>query len=239
MRQPHILYASFFTVLTLLAAPGQLAAQSTGAATAAPQYQLGDINIESSRVYTKVFKSTSIGHEHGVEGRLQRGRISLGSTGGSGELVFDLRTFRADTDTARKYVGLSDSTDAATAQKVNQNMLGGQVLNTGKFPTAVFTIQSSTAMPEPSQRGLLQYRLDGVLELHGVKRQLSVLADVTEQNGWTHLRGGFKLKQTDFGITPFSKAFGAIGVADVVTVYGDFWVAGTPQQMAQRATQQR
>jgi hypothetical protein len=45
----------------------------------------------------------------------------------------------------------------------------------------------------------------------------------TEQ-GFLHLKGAFPLRQTDYGIRPFRKALGAVGVADVLTVYGDLWV---------------
>jgi hypothetical protein len=31
--------------------------------------------------------------------------------------------------------------------------------------------------------------------------------------------------QTQFGITPYSKAFGAIGVADKLTIYGEIHIA--------------
>ena len=47
-----------------------------------------------------------------------------------------------------------------------------------------------------------------------------------------HLRGGFTLLQSQFGITPFTKAFGAVGVADELKVYGDLWVANQRQVVA-------
>jgi hypothetical protein len=42
-----------------------------------------------------------------------------------------------------------------------------------------------------------------------------------------NVRGNFTIKQTSFGITPYSKAFGAIGVADELKIYGDLFVAPT------------
>ena len=45
------------------------------------------------------------------------------------------------------------------------------------------------------------------------------------QGKQTRVRGAFRVKQTDFGITPFSKAFGTIGVADTLVIYGELYVA--------------
>jgi len=44
-----------------------------------------------------------------------------------------------------------------------------------------------------------------------------------------HIRGNFTILQTDYGITPYSKAFGAIGVANPLRIYGDLYVAPTSQ----------
>jgi hypothetical protein len=38
-----------------------------------------------------------------------------------------------------------------------------------------------------------------------------MVADVEEKNSWMHLRGGCPVLQSQFGVTPFTKAFGAIG----------------------------
>jgi hypothetical protein len=52
-----------------------------------------------------------------------------------------------------------------------------------------------------------------------------MIVDVEQARGWLHVRGEFTIKQTSFGITPYSKAFGAIGVADRLRIHGDLWVA--------------
>jgi hypothetical protein len=39
--------------------------------------------------------------------------------------------------------------------------------------------------------------------------------------GGVRLRGNFTIMQTQYGIRPYSKAFGAVGVADRLTIYGD------------------
>lgn len=199
-----------------------------------PQYSVGDVHRSSSRVYVHVFKKTALGHEHAVEGNIQQGRIHLGSKQDAGELFFDMRSFDADTDAARQYLGMEGSTDASTRQQVNDNMRGTDVLDVAKYPTAVFKIDSAQALKEKSRRGLVQYQLSGQFTLHGTTRPLAVVAQADEQNGWTHLRGSFRIEQTDYGMTPFSKAFGVIGVANPLVIHADLWVAGTLASLTRR-----
>ena len=61
--------------------------------------------------------------------------------------------------------------------------------------------------------------------LHGATRKVKVVAEATPATGYIHLRGNFTILQTDYGITPYSKAFGTIGVADSLTIWGDLWIA--------------
>jgi hypothetical protein len=180
------------------------------------------VYLASSRVYALVGK-TGLGHEHGVLGKLKSGRIVLGATHDAGELVFDMTSFVAETDTARKLVGLSGNTAASTASQVTANMLSAAVLNVVAYPTAAFQIDS--AVEEPSSGAGKTYRLTGRFTLQKVTRPLSIVAEVTDRNGWNFVRGSFKLRQTDYGMKPYTKAFGAVGVADEMTVFGELWVA--------------
>lgn len=210
-------------VVMLSEAVAQYSQQSAAASAGAQTLEAGDVYLPSSRVYVSVGK-TGLGHEHAVVGQLSRGRLRLDVPQNSGQLVFDMRTFAADTDAARKSVGLEGTTDASTQQQVNANMLGPDVLDVAHYPTAALNVRAVSRLPQASSRGLPQYQLDGDLTLHGVSQPIQVVADAEERNGWIHLRGGFTMLQSRFGITPFSKAFGAIGVADQLTVWGDLWL---------------
>ena len=55
------------------------------------------------------------------------------------------------------------------------------------------------------------------------------MTEATPATGFVHLHGKFTILQTDFGITPYSKAFGTIGVADSLTIWGDLWIASGPE----------
>jgi polyisoprenoid-binding protein YceI len=185
--------------------------------------EAGDVNLKDSRVYIYVGK-TGLGHNHGVEGRLKSGRIQLGQPENAGELVFDMTSFDADTDAARRYVGLEGSTDKSTRQQVNTNMKGADVLNVQKFPLATFRIASAKLLQEKGRQGLPEYQLDGRFTLHGVTQPLRFQATGEELDGRIHLRGSFSILQTNYGIRPYSRAFGAVGVTDKLTIYGDLWL---------------
>lgn len=213
-------------------APQEVARQTIGRSAPAPHATagtarggMGTIDPAASRVFALVDK-TGLGHQHGVEGRVREGHLQLGAAHDAGLLVFDMATFVADTPTARRFVGLEGTTSESTQRQVTANMLGPAVLDVGHFPTAQFQIDSAQRIERPSRRGNPQYVLGGRFTLHGVSRPLRMTAEVIEDAHGTRIRGGFVIRQTDFGITPFTKAFGAVGVADRLTIWGDLRFAG-------------
>jgi hypothetical protein len=189
------------------------------------KYRAGEAFLEGSRVYVHVFKK-GLGHEHAVMGGLKSGRIHLAKPGEhENELVFDLVNFVADADAARKYVGLAGTTKISDQQEVTTVMLGHEVLHTARYPTATFKIVGIKKLSSKSERDLPQFELDGQFTLQATTRPLKVIVDVQEQDHWQRLRGTISILQTDFGIKPYTKAFGAIGVADKLEILGDIWVA--------------
>jgi YceI-like domain len=183
----------------------------------------GQVNTEHSRVYIFVDKTGVVGHQHAIEGRLASGNLSLNGSG-SGALVFHMKSFDADTPRARKYVGLEGTTDEATRKKVNENMLGVEILNVNKFGTAKFENAKIQPKNSTSKRQLPEYVLVGDFTLHEKTRRVEILCDLEVKDGWNHVRGGFKIRQSDYGIKPFSKMLGAVGVTDELTILGDLWV---------------
>ena len=184
----------------------------------------GEINTSISRIYVHVEK-TGFGHEHGVEALVKSGHLQLGANQNAGEIVFDMTSFNADTDAARRYVGLEASTDAKAREEVNQNMRGPDVLDVNQYPTATFTVTSIQPIRARRPNAPQQMRLDGDFTLHGKTNKITVVANPINANGYTRLVGRFTILQSDYGIKPFSKALGAVGVADRLTIYGDLWIA--------------
>lgn len=188
----------------------------------------GNVILERSAVFVLVDK-TGLGHEHGVMGRLRSGQIVLGRNKDAGQLVFDMSTFDADSAEARHYVGLKGETSEGTRKQVNANMLGKDVLNVAKFPTATLTIDSALPLPPVSGNNAERYELVGALTLHGVTHPVKLVCEATPHKEGLRLRTGFTLSQKDYGIKPFSAALGAVGVANDLKIWGDVLLAASGQ----------
>ncbi len=197
------------------------------AATAAEP--AGGVDLAGSRVYAFVPKK-GLGHDHAIEGTLSAGQVRLGAAEAAGRLVFDMRSFRADGPQARKLLRLAGETDAGTRKQVDDNMLGPAVLDVDRHPTATFEIRSALPSAKPAAAGKTAWELSGSFTLHGVTRPLTVRAEAEAAGPVERLWGSFTIKQTDFGIKPFSKLGGVVGIADELTIYGDIRVAaGAPR----------
>lgn len=197
------------------------------AAPAAATPGPGDVDLAGSRVYVFVGK-TGLGHNHAVSGLLQAGRVQVGAADQAGFLVFDMRSFTADTAEARKALGLSGETDASTQKQVQANMTGPEVLDVLRHPTATFQIRSSeSARRQPPGRPPV-YELVGAFTLHGVTRDVMIPVEVEQRGEWLRLRGMFVINQTDFGMKPYKKLGGVVGVADELRITGDILVRASP-----------
>jgi len=209
---------------------GLLAMIGVEAAAQPPAAVPRAVDLAVSRVYVLVGKSGLVGHVHAVEGRLAAGQVTLGAREQAGVLVFDMRSFLADTPAARTTLGVPGDVDAGTQQQTNANMLGPEVLDVARHPTARFDIRSAlpAARPEPGKP--TAYDLVGTFTLHGAARPLTLVAQTDETGAGVRLRGGFQIRQTDFGMKPYAKFGGMVGVADELKIWGDIVLpaAGPP-----------
>jgi polyisoprenoid-binding protein YceI len=179
------------------------------------------VDTSASRVYVKVGSATRIGHPHGVEGYLKSGNVAPGT---SGELVFDMKSFKADTPEARKKVGLEGKKLSENeAKKVNEAMLGADVLNVDKFPTATFKIIALKPAEKQDAGAPGLYQVNGRFTLHGAEKPLQFMVKLerTDKEGVLRLSGSFVIKQSDYGITPYTAAGGLAKVADELEIIGE------------------
>jgi len=187
----------------------------------------GDVDLAASRVYVFVGK-TGLGHNHAVAGLLQAGRVAVGAADQAGMLVFDMRSFTADTAEARKALGLPGETDTSTQKQVQANMTGPEVLDVARHPTATFQIRSALSSKQQVSGRPPVYELIGAFTLHGVTRDVMIPVEVEQRGEWLRLRGMFVIKQTDFGMKPYKKLGGVVGVADELRITGDILVRAMP-----------
>ena len=209
------------------AAPAAAQTAQLSTAPAANPPAPGDVDLTKSRVYVFVGK-TGLGHNHAVSGLLQAGRVAIGAAEQAGMLVFDMRSFTADSAEARKALGLPGETDASTQKQVQANMIGPDVLDVAQHPTATFQIRSARSSQQQVQGRPPVYELVGTFTLHGVMREVVIPVEVDQRGEWLRLRGMFVIKQTDFGMKPSKKFGGVVGVADELRITGDILVRAKP-----------
>ena len=213
-----------FVGTVLIAALVGIPSVACAAEPAADALSAGDIDPGQSRIYVHVGKRR-LGHEHGVEGKVKSGHLVLDASADAGEIVFDMKSFKADTDAARKYVGLEGTTDADEQKDVTATMTGKGVLNVAGHPTATFSVESSERLPADTKDGQPQYELVGEFLLRGKKQPLKIVAVTGEsKDGRLQLTGDFTIKQTEYGIKPYSTFGGIVAVKDELKIYGDLWV---------------
>ena len=196
-------------------------------AAQAPLPTPGEVDTDGSRIYVFVGK-TGLGHDHGIVGRLVSGRVILDAPQNAGQLVFDMQSFLADTPEARKALGLAGETDASTRKQTTANMLGPDVLDVARHPTATFDIESALRPQRPVKGAKPTVDLVGTFTLHGVARKVVIPAEVGAAGRVLRLIGSFRIKQTDFGIKPYKKLGGVVGVTDELVIHGDIRIAATP-----------
>jgi polyisoprenoid-binding protein YceI len=180
------------------------------------------VDTSASRVFIKVGSATRFGHLHGVEGQLKSGDLRFGGNGG--ELVFDMGTFTADTAESHKRLGLEhEKISASDAKKVTESMRGPDVLDVGRFPTATFQITAVTALDHQAVGAPGAYQIDGKFTLHGTAQKLQFKARLEpgQRPESNKLSGSFTIKQSDYGIKPYSMFGGVVKVSDELEITGD------------------
>jgi hypothetical protein len=183
-------------------------------------------DTDQSRVYVKVKSGSRLGHDHGVSGLLQSGSVNPGE---GGKLVFAMRTFRTDTPDARQYVGLTEPVKPADQRKSGANMLGPEVLDVQNHPWATYEIDTFDPVEGQPAGAPGLYQLSGTFTLHGVRRPLELKAKLEPTNDpkVTRLRGAFSIRQSQFGIVPFTAVGGLVSIQDRLDIWGEFVLRDT------------
>jgi hypothetical protein len=201
--------------------PAELPAQgpppSAGPAAAIPKgARLFDIDSQRSVVTIRVYRAgplAKLGHNHlitsgGESGFAWQGREPAGS---GFELHVPVRALVVDDPAARAAAGpdFAGSVPEAARDGTYQNLLRPEVLDGAKFPEVVVrsgglggTWDHPVAVAD--------------LTLRGVTRRVEVPLELHETGGTLTVSGSFQIRQSDYGLTPFSVAGGAIQVADEV-----------------------
>ena len=127
---------------------------------------------------------------------------------------FDLDRPNVDIVVHAKDVSVADaSVSEPVRHEIEDTMRGPRVLNSTAFPEIHFTAaQVTPTAPD-------QYRVTGMLQLHGVAQQLALDFDGTT----AHYHGRVTLHASDFGIPPLTFAGGLVHMKDDIDIEFDLF----------------
>lgn len=157
----------------------------------------------------------SFGHNHVIQAKDMSGDVYLAPDFQASGFSLTLRVsgFVVDAPEARSVEGpdFAKQPSAAAIDGTRKNMLGADLLDAEHYPEV--RVRSVKLLgpdwgPDATVR----------IELHGVSRDLTVPIAVEHGGDSLSVTGGFDLKQSDFGLKPFSVLGGGLQVADTLHV---------------------
>lgn len=176
------------------------------------------VHAELSDVRFLVYRAgalASFGHDHVIQAKDIHGDVYLAKdfqTSGF-SLTLPVAGFVVDDPKARSEEGpdFAKQPSASAVDGTHKNMLSEGLLDAAHFPEVHIR---SVKLVGPESGPATTVRI----ELRGVARDLSVPIHVENSGDTLSVNGAFDLKQSDFGITPFSALGGGLQVADALRV---------------------
>ena len=198
------------------------------AALASPGGRLFRLNPKTSNFRAFAFRAgraSRFGHNHVVSAPAFDGFFYLAPDGPAAsrfdlafrldQLVFDVPEHRAELGPA-----FASTISAEDTASTRNNMLGDNNFQAARFPW--LRLQSLQIVGEAPK-----FAVKLAITLHGQTREIWTPLTVTGLSEQLKVQGALVLKQSDFGIKPFSVFGGILAVHDEVVV--EFTFAGDPQ----------
>jgi polyisoprenoid-binding protein YceI len=172
------------------------------------------IDPERSELVVRVLKAgaaAALAHDHVVRAGAWQGKLDVTRepVALAAEIVVDARALEIDEPAVRARHGLDGELSASDRSKTLTTMLGKDQLDVASYPE----IRFRTAEID---RAGTDFRLAGELSLHGKTKRITLPLTITEQDGTCTAHGTVRLRQSDFGITPYSAFLGAVRTQDEV-----------------------
>jgi hypothetical protein len=175
------------------------------------------VNSDASEIRLLVYRAGQLarfGHNHVISGRV-RGEIRAGERADDSgfRLEIPVESFVVDPPAARAEEGEEFTSEVSeqARQGTRDNMLGKDVLDSASRPLIEI---DSIALAGPRWNPTVLARAT----LRGVSRDLRFPAAVMQQGDVLTVIANFRIRQSDFEMTPFTVLGGAIQVRDAVDI---------------------
>jgi polyisoprenoid-binding protein YceI len=183
--------------------------------TGAIRYQ---VDSAASEVHILAYRGGAmarLGHNHVLSSNQVTGQILLHSDLAHSQVQLSLPVASLDVDDPKIRAAEGEEFAAEVPQEAREgtrrNLLHAEVLDAEKFPT--ITLQSVAIAGTREAPSLIMR-----VTIKGVSRDVVVLAAVEVQKNLLLAEGEFTILQSDFGMTPFNVALGALQVQDKLRI---------------------
>jgi polyisoprenoid-binding protein YceI len=178
----------------------------------APQTRARTYTIAASESSFNVFVGKAgllsvLAHNHNIAVKSFTGRVVIpdgGAANGTLELEADARSLQV-------LDKVSEKDKAEITKSMHED-----VLESAKYPKIVFKSASVSGFNQTGSTA--SFTVNGDLTLHGVTKRIAVPVKAEFSAQQLRAAGKYALKQTDFGITPYLAAGGAIKVKNEVVI---------------------
>ena len=179
-----------------------------------PANRVYRVDASASLLQMKVFKAgplARLGHDHVVAGRDLHGYLLVNPGKGAcrGDLFVAVDRLTVDEPALRSAAGMNTELSTGDIEATRANMLN-HVLEVERFPF----LQARLRGCDPAAG-----RFEVTLTAHGVSRVLELRpADMRVDDTRVSVTAELTIRQTDFGMAPFTALGGLLQVADEVSV---------------------
>lgn len=183
------------------------------------------LSAERSAVRIHVYRAGALaarGHNHVIGAPMLEGAVLVPNRDADGarfDLVVPVRELVVDQPDARRALGhtFGSVVDDEARAGTRANMLGPHVLDAERFPFVAVSLREVVGE-------LPKLVITVLVTVRDVSREIQLPVDVRLDGDQLTAQGAFALRQSDFGIEPFSALGGLLRVEDTLTI--DFRLVG-------------
>jgi polyisoprenoid-binding protein YceI len=182
---------------------------SSGGAQRAHTYKIAAAESNLWVFVAKAGLFSAFAHDHNIGVKSFGGSVTVPESGAAGgALTLDIE--------AKSLTVLDQKVSDKDRAEITSSMHSA-VLESEKYPKISFKSVSVSGLKQTGENGY-GFTVNGDLMLHGATKRIAVPVSATITPQQLRATGKYTLRQTDFGIKPYSAAGGAVKVKDEVVI---------------------